>query len=91
MADKPVHRKMPSVKMRVAKVAESLSDADSQFSIDRLIDLENNVWELQEDMMKLCDEVESMEPLQAKQTFNIIADRIGAIGEYINSLPEPTK
>lgn len=54
--------------------------------IASLIDLENTAWELTEQVMILCDNVENKEPLQARQTFDLIKERIRAVEAYIDSI-----
>lgn len=55
--------------------------------VERLMDVENTVHELHDDMLKLADEIESNEPLQARQSMDIVEAKIAALREYINTLP----
>lgn len=54
--------------------------------VTSLLDLENIAWELQGTLLELCDNVENKEPLQARQTFDVIKERIRAVEAYIDTI-----
>jgi hypothetical protein len=56
-------------------------------TVERLMDIENTVHELHDDMLKLADEIESNEPLQARQSMDVVEVKIAALREYVNALP----
>ncbi len=83
------HRKQLPTKMVAATVVpDSPKPADEIENVKDLLQLENSVWEMQDLLLQMTDEVESGEPLQGKQTYQNILVRVQSIGEYLNAPDE---
>lgn len=57
-------------------------------AVTSLDELEDVIWSLTDDVMKLADEVEAQEPLQAKQSMAIIMEKVRAMETFVNAIPE---
>lgn len=73
----------------ITRRRNSVSVEQKSQGLEHLDDLEDTVWELQEQLFQLCDEVESLEPLQARQTYDLIKIRMRAVEDYITAIQSP--